>query len=175
MVAHRWEYTDLTVSYDTPLEILEQLRRKLEDYINDDKNRREWSNVNVNIDKMEFQNAICLKIGMEHRPNWQDWGGRWGRRTAFMRFLKTTCEELDLRYTKPVQPILMPNPPFPPGYGGGSPRGGSPRSPYMSVPRLGTPGVRVSSRETLEVPAASSSRETLGRSVSFRSGPATVR
>lgn len=127
--------------------------------------------MNVNIDKMEFQNAIWLKIGMEHRPNWQDWGGRWGRRTAFMRFLKTTCEELGLRYTKPVQPILMPNPPFPPGAGGGSPRGGSPGSPYMTVPRLGTPGLRVStSRDTLDAHAPGSSRDTLGRSVSFRGG-----
>lgn len=42
------------------------------------------------------------------RPNWQDWGGRWGRRTAFMRNLKVILEELDLRYSMPVQPILLP-------------------------------------------------------------------
>lgn len=151
------------VAYDTPLEILEALRRKLEDYINDDKNRREWSNINVNIEKMEFQNAIHLKIGMEHRPNWQDWGGRWARRTAFMRYLKTCLEELDLRYTKPVQPILMPNPPYPPGLGG------APRSPYSPSPspRLHTPHPRMArSRDTLDVPGAGS-RETLHHSASF--------
>ncbi|GJE91086.1 mechanosensitive ion channel-domain-containing protein [Phanerochaete sordida] len=153
-----WEYTDLMVAYDTPLEILEQLRKKLDEYINDDKNRREWSNINVNIEKMEFQNAIHLKIGMEHRPNWQDWGGRWARRTAFMRFLKVTLEELDLRYTKPVQPVIMPG--VPPGWGG-------PRSPYLNSPRMPTPSPRFSgSRDTLSVPQQdTASRDTL----SFRS------
>lgn len=157
-----WEYTDLVVSYDTSLETLEILRRRLEDYIMDDQRRREWSNINLNIDTMTFQNAITLKIGLEHRPNWQDWGGRWGRRNLFMRFLKTTCEELDLRYVKPIQPILMPNPPYPPGW-----NGGSPRSPYMPSPRLGNPELRVqTSRDTLHVAGAGPS--ALGRSVSFR-------
>lgn len=163
-----WEYTDLMVAYDTPLEILEQLRRKLEDYINDDKNRREWSNINVNIEKMEFQNAIHLKIGMEHRPNWQDWGGRWARRTAFMRFLKVTLEELDLRYTKPVQPVIMPGPP--PGWGAGA------RSPYLSSPRMpGGGNARFNgSRDTLSVPQPDASRDTLSfRSSDLSRGPST--
>ena len=63
-------------------------------------NSREWSNCAVNIDKMEYQNAIHLTVAMEHRPNWQDWGGRWGRRTAFMGSLtETVLEDLDTRYT----------------------------------------------------------------------------
>lgn len=28
-----------------------------------------------------------------------------------MRYLKTVLEELDIRYTMPVQPILLPHPP----------------------------------------------------------------
>ena len=43
------------------------------------------------------------------RPNWQDWGGRWARRNAFMRHLKTVLEELDLRYMLPIQPVLLPS------------------------------------------------------------------
>lgn len=42
------------------------------------------------------------------RPNWQDWGGRWARRTLFMRNLKTVLEELDISYTLPIQPVLLP-------------------------------------------------------------------
>lgn len=94
-------------SYDTPLEVIEQLRTRLNAYVQ--QNSRDWSGVSVNIDKMEYQNAIFLVIAMEHRPNWQDWGGRWGRRTAFMRHLKTILEELDVRYSMPVQPLLLPN------------------------------------------------------------------
>ena len=105
-----WESTTLTVAYDTPLEQIEQLRIRLQGYVA--ANNREWSNVSVNIDKMEYQNAIHLTIAMEHRPNWQDWGGRWTRRTAFMRHLKGILEELDIRYTMPVQPVSLPRTPY---------------------------------------------------------------
>ena len=101
-----WESTTLMVAYDTPLELIEQLRIRLQAYVS--ANNREWSNVSVNIDKMEYQNAIHLIIAMEHRPNWQDWGGRWVRRTAFMRNLKQILEDLDLRYTEPIQPVILP-------------------------------------------------------------------
>lgn len=104
-------------------------------------NNREWSNVSVNIDKMEYQNAITLIIAMEHRPNWQDWGGRWVRRTAFMRHLKAILEDLDVRYTQPVQPIILPR-------GAGF---GPQMSPYLDLP----PSPRTGSRRT-------GSRETLG-------------
>ncbi|KAL5492554.1 hypothetical protein ACEPAI_4001 [Sanghuangporus weigelae] len=104
-----WETTNLQVGYDTPLELIEALQSRLKAYVS--QNNREWSNVNVNIDKMEYQNAMTLVIAMEHRPNWQDWGGRWSRRTQFMRHLKTILEELDISYTLPVQPVLLPKAP----------------------------------------------------------------
>ncbi|KDR75368.1 hypothetical protein GALMADRAFT_98777 [Galerina marginata CBS 339.88] len=92
-----WETTKLMVSYNTPMEVIEQLRIKIVAYMS--ANNREWSDCSLNIDKMEFQNAIHLIVGMEHRPNWQDWGGRWTRRTAFMRHLKTILEELEIYET----------------------------------------------------------------------------
>ncbi|KAJ6474595.1 Mechanosensitive ion channel-domain-containing protein [Mycena vitilis] len=110
-----WETTTLMVSYTTPLEVLEELRVRINAYVS--ANNREWSNCALNIDKMEYQNAIHLIVAMEHRANWQDWGGRWGRRTAFMRNLKTILEDLDLRYSLPVQPILLPQG-MPPAFGG---------------------------------------------------------
>lgn len=101
-----WESTVLMVSYDTPLDVIETLRSRLQGYV--EQNNREWSNVAVHIDKMEYQNAIHLKISMEHRRSWQDWGGRWDRRNLFMRNLKSILEELDVKYTMPVQPVLLP-------------------------------------------------------------------
>ncbi|EMD38841.1 hypothetical protein CERSUDRAFT_92875 [Gelatoporia subvermispora B] len=146
-----WESTNLMIAFDTPLEIVEVLRQRLCDYAQ--QHSREWSQVSVHIDKMEYQNAIHLLISMEHRPNWQDWGGRWVRRTAFMRFLKTVLEELDVRYTAPVQPVLMPRQ-LPPGFGGsmnlGSPK--SPRSPMSPNIHLRAPSdhsLRRGSRDTL--------------------------
>jgi len=113
----QWETTNLMISYDTPLSLVEQLRSRISQYIGE--NNREWNNSAVWIDKMEFQNAIHLIIALEHRHNWQDWGGRWGRRNAFMKWFKVVLEELDIRYTAPVQPILLPkgNPFLDPGSG----------------------------------------------------------
>ena len=127
------------VSFDTPLEVLERLRKKLEDYISTEQNRREWANVSLHIEKMEYQNAIHLVVGMEHRPNWQDWGGRWGRRTKFMRHLKTSLEELDVKYTMPTQPVLLPDFPSTPSGGGllsPGPRSPTSLSPHSLKPRL---------------------------------------
>ncbi|KAJ8094346.1 hypothetical protein PM082_010780 [Marasmius tenuissimus] len=100
------ETTPLMVAYNTPLEVVEEIKTRLAHYVNE--NSREWSSSNVLIDKMEFQNAIHLIVVMEHRPNWQDWGGRWARRNSFMRNLKTILEDLNVRYTMPVQPVTMP-------------------------------------------------------------------
>ena len=61
--------------------------------------------LSVRIYSLDFDFLISIPLD---RPNWQDWGGRWTRRTAFMRHLKTVLEELDIRYTKPVQPVVLP-------------------------------------------------------------------
>ncbi|KAF7294467.1 Calcium channel [Mycena kentingensis (nom. inval.)] len=102
-----WETTNLVVAYNTPLGVLEELRARIAAYVT--ANNREWSGSALNIDKMEFQNAIHLVVAMEHRSHWQDWGGRWTRRTAFMRNLKIILEDLDLRYSLPVQPVIFPH------------------------------------------------------------------
>ncbi|KAG6336681.1 hypothetical protein ID866_2388 [Astraeus odoratus] len=108
-----WESTTIMVSYGTSLELVEQLKQRIQSYVTG--NSREWSNYSVNIDKMEYQNAIHLTIGVEHRSNWQDWGARWTRRNDFMRHFKTVLEDLDMKYTLPIQPVLLPRnaPPSP--------------------------------------------------------------
>ncbi|KAI0704350.1 Mechanosensitive ion channel-domain-containing protein [Cytidiella melzeri] len=163
-----WETTPLKIAYDTPLKDIELLRRRLEEYVQNEENRRQWSNVLVNIDKMEFQNAIDLVIAMEHKPNWQDWGGRWTRRNKFMRYFKTVLEEIGISYTMPIQPVLLPNPP--PGYGGGgglgSPYPRSPRSPRAQFPLSDS-----ASGEGVGLGMQfDASRESLGNAGGFRGG-----
>lgn len=53
------------VAYETPLEVIEKLRNQIGIYINE--NNREWNGFNLNIDKMEYQNAMHLVIGMERK------------------------------------------------------------------------------------------------------------
>ncbi|KAA1470313.1 hypothetical protein DENSPDRAFT_836085 [Dentipellis sp. KUC8613] len=146
-----WESTTLTVSYTTPLEVIEQLKLRMNAYVA--QNNREWSGLAVNIDKMDFQNSIVIVVAMEHRPNWQDWGGRWMRRTAFMRHLKTVLEDLDIKYTMPIQPVLLPK-----GLPSGVPRSlvgdPPPRSPasYRSREDLGNAGSFQGSEYMLKAP-----------------------
>ncbi|KIY63075.1 hypothetical protein CYLTODRAFT_360517 [Cylindrobasidium torrendii FP15055 ss-10] len=108
-----WETTTLMVSYNTPLERIEQLKQRIKQYIAE--NPRDWSGMDLNIDKMVKQNAIHVIVAMEHRPNWQDWGGRWARRTAFMKNLRVILEDLDIRYMCPIQPVVAPSSGLPHG------------------------------------------------------------
>lgn len=151
--------------------MLERLKVRLEEYVKDDSTGREWSRVSLHIKQMDNQNAITLVVGMEHRPNWQDWGGRWQRRTEFMRHLKTCLEELDVRYTKPVQPVLLPYAPAPGGGGGmGGGLGAGGHSPTALSPsfQLRQPSFRVSPGHSRESLSVRRSRDSLGRVGSVR-------
>lgn len=55
----RW---NLIASYDTPLEVLEELHGRMNAYVA--ANNREWSGCAL-IDKMTYHNAIYLTIAME--------------------------------------------------------------------------------------------------------------
>ena len=120
----RWETANLAIAYDTSLSVVEQLRSRISEYIVG--NSREWNNSAIWIDKVEFQNVIHLSIALERewerslprsrllkvpvlsdRHNWQDWGGRWARGNASMKWFRGVLQELDLKYTAPIQPILL--------------------------------------------------------------------
>ncbi|KAG5646704.1 hypothetical protein DXG03_002694 [Asterophora parasitica] len=58
-----WETTKLTVAYDTPLEIIEQIKILMNAYVT--ANNREWSAVALNIDQIDDQNPITLIVAME--------------------------------------------------------------------------------------------------------------
>ncbi|THU99162.1 hypothetical protein K435DRAFT_828267 [Dendrothele bispora CBS 962.96] len=147
------ETTELMISYNTPLEVIEELRVRLNQYVAE--NNREWASCALNIDKMEYQNAIHLIVAMEHRPNWQDWGGRWQRRTQFMRNLKTILEDLDVKYTMPVQPVLLP-----PSYQQATTPGSLRQSPSIRLQRAPTGNFRATQMST--------DRELLGNAGSFQ-------
>ena len=65
LISIRWESTTIMISYSTPLEIIEQLKQRIQTYVAN--NSREWSNSGVNIDKMEYQTAIHVMIGVERK------------------------------------------------------------------------------------------------------------
>lgn len=56
----------------------------------------------------KWQNVINVDIAIEHKSNWQDWGAKWMRRTLFLKHLKTILHSLEVTYSLPVQPIVLP-------------------------------------------------------------------
>lgn len=46
-------------------------------------------------------------VAMQHKGNWQDWGGRWNRRTKLMRHMKTVLDDLGVSYKLPLQPVQL--------------------------------------------------------------------
>ncbi|KIY69051.1 hypothetical protein CYLTODRAFT_350366 [Cylindrobasidium torrendii FP15055 ss-10] len=100
-----WETTNIQIAYNTPLDVFEEIRSRIKTYVTE--NNRDWSGMDFNIDKMDYQNAIHIIVAMEHRSNWQEWGKRWERRTRFMRNLKQILEDLSVKYTLPVQPVIL--------------------------------------------------------------------
>ncbi len=58
-----WETTTLVVSYNTPLEDIEMLKMRVKAYVAE--NSRDWSGYDLNIDKLEYQNAIHVIVAME--------------------------------------------------------------------------------------------------------------
>ncbi|KAF8513408.1 Mechanosensitive ion channel-domain-containing protein [Hysterangium stoloniferum] len=152
-----WETVTLNIGYDTPLEVVEQLKVRLKGYVA--ANCREWSDISIIIDKIEYQNAIFININMQHKTNWQNWGGRWERRTALMRHLKTLLEELEITYTKTIQPVILQYPATPSTMRGVQ-RPSDPRSRDADSDSLGNAG-----RFSVSGGVASSGQTTL------RSGP----
>ncbi|KAG8938925.1 hypothetical protein FRC04_007324 [Tulasnella sp. 424] len=96
-----WETTNLQIGYETPLDIIEQLKVRLRQYMG----MCVAPGVEIWIDSMKYQNCINLVIAIEHRNNWQEWGGRWARRGLFMKHLRTVLEELEIGYQMPLQPV----------------------------------------------------------------------
>ena len=59
----RWETTNIQIAYNTPLEVFEEIRGRIKAYVTE--NSRDWSGMDFNIDKMEYQNAIHIIVAME--------------------------------------------------------------------------------------------------------------
>ncbi|PWN53323.1 hypothetical protein IE53DRAFT_186438 [Violaceomyces palustris] len=114
----QWEVVYITVGFDTSIKKIDQLRARLRAYVKE--NDRDWGGgLDVNYVEITQQNAVQLVIAFEHKGNWQAWGLRWERRTKMMRMIKNVCEDLNMTYELPPQPVTF------------SPRSGAP--PFRSL------------------------------------------
>ncbi|KAF8749107.1 Mechanosensitive ion channel [Rhizoctonia solani] len=142
-----WETTDLQVSYDTPLEVLEKLRQRLKQYVA--ANSREWGGGSMERECLTFfttrANRLVDGVALCRSSNWQDWGGRWNRRNAFMKNLKSELEALEIQYSllsNPLRSIPILTPPwYRAGNGNDFGNAGYMRSDGNRGASLGVPGL----------------------------------
>ncbi|KAG0147088.1 hypothetical protein CROQUDRAFT_43461 [Cronartium quercuum f. sp. fusiforme G11] len=154
-----WETTNIMVGFDTPLDVLQEFRSRLRQYVND--NPREWKGgLDVNIDYMKNQNLIQLIIAMEHKANWQDWGARWDRRTLLMKEMKKILDALNIIYKLPIQPVSFVSPAAGNGQGRRPMAGGDPGAAegYSINPAGGSGGFGTTGQRSWNTGALPSSR-----------------
>jgi small-conductance mechanosensitive channel len=100
------DFLRLQISFDTPLEKLNQLRRRLEGFV-----QREANDFNdfslINVEYLENCNKLGLQIIIVHKTNWQDMELHLARRNKVLIFLRRELAELDISYSLPVQRVQL--------------------------------------------------------------------
>ena len=100
------DYMRLQVAFDTPLEKLNQLRKRIEMFVS-----REASDFGeyclLNVEYLENCNKLGLQVIVLHRTNWQDMELQLGRRNKILMFLRGALDELSITYSLPVQRVQI--------------------------------------------------------------------
>lgn len=107
--SNQFEAATVQFGWDTPLEKLDQLEEKMNLWLQTDEQRRFEPGTACVIQSLVNQQYMEIAVGMTHRENWQDWGGRWNRRTAFHAALTYYSRELGITFYNSEQPIEFKN------------------------------------------------------------------
>lgn len=106
---NQFENATVQFGWSTPLEKIDALEEKLNYWLQTDEQRRFEPGTAAVIQKLVNQQYLEITFGMLHRENWQDWGGRWNRRTAFHAAINYYSRELGIQFYGSEQPIEIQN------------------------------------------------------------------
>lgn len=101
----QFENATLQVGWNTSLEQLDELEKKMNNWLQKDEKRMFAPSTAVVLQNFNYMRYIEITIGMLHRENWQDWGERWNRRTAFHAALLHYCKEVGITFVNSLQPV----------------------------------------------------------------------
>ncbi|KAF8640037.1 hypothetical protein AX17_001279 [Amanita inopinata Kibby_2008] len=118
----------LQVAWRTPLEKLDALEKCLNDWLSTEENRWFEPSTNITFQHIVYQRYLELSIGIGHNGkvllidplsrftrtpfvhrNWQDWGLRLARKTAFHAAVQHYCRELGIVGYEAPLPIVFAN------------------------------------------------------------------
>lgn len=102
----QWESVTMQVAFDSPLESLDAVQADLIHWLQTEPERMFEPSTAIVPQTIDFQRSITVTIGMTHRDNWQDWGGRWVRRNAFFAAVCYYMKKHGIKYLNSNQPII---------------------------------------------------------------------
>ncbi|KAJ2930224.1 hypothetical protein H1R20_g6858, partial [Candolleomyces eurysporus] len=101
------EMLTLQVAWKTPLTKLDTLEKCLNDWLATEENRWYQPKTGVTLQHIVYQRYLELTIGIPHNGNWQDWGLRNARRTAFHAAVQFYCRQLGITGYEAPLPIVF--------------------------------------------------------------------
>ncbi|KAF9569455.1 hypothetical protein CPC08DRAFT_623518 [Agrocybe pediades] len=105
-----FENLSMQVAWRTPLSKLDALEKCLNDWLSTEEHRWFEPSTNITLQHIKFQRYLELTIGIGHNGNWQDWGTRNARKTAFHAAVQYYCRELGIVGYEAPKPIVYANP-----------------------------------------------------------------
>ncbi|KAF9057504.1 hypothetical protein BJ165DRAFT_1397760 [Panaeolus papilionaceus] len=105
-----FENLTMQVAWNTPLTKLDALEKCLNDWLSTEENRWYEPSTNVTLQHIMYQRHLSLTIGIGHNGNWQDWGLRNARRTAFHAAVQYYCRQLGITAYESPLPVLFADP-----------------------------------------------------------------
>jgi small-conductance mechanosensitive channel len=96
----------IQINTRTNQEKLNKLKSCIEDYVK--KNPDKFTEyIMLNYEFIENSNKLHMKIYMQYKENWQDYGGYLNNKTEFISFLNRTLHTLEIEYNLPPQRVII--------------------------------------------------------------------
>ncbi|KAG6378412.1 Mechanosensitive ion channel-domain-containing protein [Boletus reticuloceps] len=95
------ESLTMQVAWRTPLEKLDALEARLNEWLATEENRWFQPTTSITLQTISFQRHLELTIAIPHNSTWQDWGLRNARRTAFHAAVQYYCRQLGITACEP--------------------------------------------------------------------------
>ncbi|EMD30380.1 hypothetical protein CERSUDRAFT_78832, partial [Gelatoporia subvermispora B] len=100
------EAVTLQVAWKTPLEKLDELEKCLNDWLSREENRWYEPSTGVTLQNVNYQRYMEVTVGIPHNSNWQDWGLRLQRKTAFHAACQFFCRQLSIVFYESAMPVV---------------------------------------------------------------------
>ncbi|KAF9452011.1 hypothetical protein P691DRAFT_661968 [Macrolepiota fuliginosa MF-IS2] len=110
--AHQKTFESLAmqVTWRTPLEKLDALEHCLNEWLSTEENRWYEPSTSITLQNIVYQRYLELTIGIGHNGNWQDWGLRNARKTAFHAAVQYYCHQLGIIGYEAPLPVVYADP-----------------------------------------------------------------